>query len=372
MHPTHGRNLFDLGLLIARVPSVTLKPVMRDLHTVVRDPVLAKMKRFTENDLFYEKGKLLTDPVDVVWRWGELLKNAIGTLTADPRFLGDKVPYPSGLAVFRPSGEGADGRLEEVARRLVALFDREESNPTLGFSSALPGQYSGGKILLGYSKRKLPEGQLGYSNTFADNVAFLRDDVLSGYLVGVAKGIADCLGIQYDRIPDWAVLIAGYNTRTHLVFSAKDNGFHIHTDGCRDFGNYPGVVANMTICPRRPDGKEAIKYFDLANILGKQEILRLALKSGDVTFLSGEPRFSWGHGVSNVETEQTHITLAFKLGYEELRAPYIRVLEEPSLRWDREVYVIHMDDALREFDVRESMGGLRLNASATEFVPGQQ
>lgn len=368
VHPEHARNLFQLGRLIERVRPISLRPVERDLY-VVNDPAAAKS---IPKDILYRRdGVQLTDPVEIVWHWGDLFKRTFGTLTADPVFRGKAAPYPDGLAIFRPSEEGAEGNLERVAKHLSALFAREQACPTLGFSGSFTPPSSGGKVLLGYSKRKLPEGKLGYSNTFADNVAFLRDDLLSEYLVGVAKGIADSLGIAYGRIPDWTVLIAGYNTRANVTFSAKDNGFNFHTDGCRDFGDYPGVVANMTICLPRADGKESTKYFDLVDILDSQTVVRLELKTGDIAILSGEPRVSYGHGVPNVPKEQTHFTLAFKFPYEKLGAPYTQVLEKPSLPWAREVYVVKMYDALRELDrARESSPSHpRLDPSAAAFVP---
>jgi hypothetical protein len=351
MHPMDRRNTENLLRLLEKTEAMDLLFVERKAYEVINDP--QAKRTINQGDLFKEKDRngriiTLTKPDDIVWHWGEMAKKTWKVLTVTPNNRGKEVELPLGTAVLRPSDKGLE-LYRKVAPLLKKLFFDELANPSTGFYFPQKhGAPRGGKILLGYGKpgEKIP-GEKYYDPTMANNLSYMPT-LVKEFIVSLAKGLADILGVPYSRIAGWKILLVGYMGYDLTVsVTATDTGFHFHIDGIKDFGVYPGVVANMAISCF-DNAVDYIKYFDLATVYGLQTgVKRLELHQGDICVISGPARRDEGHSVPN--QPDPNITIAFKLPFEDLSEcphDYIEVESNPSVDCGRPTYLINAKKAL--------------------------
>ena len=260
------------------------------------------------------------DPTEILWLMGDEAKETFGTTDTQTSRIGKQIPIdqlPGGLGVLsvdkREMNEEQINELHRMEDRaafaLQELFTQEDQNPSTGLTF-MPMKKRG-KNILGFNKSKGPAGYKGsvtfgrnYSPTIADVFSYLPPD-LAEYLMSYLKGIAEYIGCPYDCIPEWVLILLQYIR----------GGFPFHVDGVADFNNHAGIIANIAMGSYGERRLSNPKYFDLVKLLPDTEgpqAFRMTHDQFDCTYMSGESRVLWGHGIPIVPRIQQ--TAGIKMG----------------------------------------------------------
>ena len=244
-------------------------------------------------------------PTEILWLLGDEAKEKKGMTDTQTSRVGKQVPVaqlPGGLGVLTVDKRGMSEeqknehhRMEDrAALALQALFAQEDLNPSTGLTF-MPLKRKG-KNILGFNKSKGPAGYKGpnkygrnFSPTIADIFSYLPAD-LAEYLMSYLKGLAEYIGCQYDCIPEWVLILLQY------IF----DGFPFHTDGVADFNHYAGIIANIAMGFFGNERLSHPKHFDLVKLIPDTEgpqAIRITHDQFDCTYMSGESRVLWGHGI---------------------------------------------------------------------------
>lgn len=348
LHPYHAENLEDMFHLLnndATLPAAKFKvekPICRVVNVDRKHPFAPKLIDREEFVWEMVDGKLTqkTNPSDIVWLRGDKAKS-LRVLDTRHSSMGKEFYLPKGAGSLRLDDDML-AKVPEVTRNLRAIFDRErllEKNTgrgTEGLSFPCPKAKNPKKILA-YSKGADKITKTKHTKvTIADLMSYL-DETSRNFIVRWVKGIARFLGIKDNsRILAWTLIIIDYLPGCDFVW---------HIDGTKDFGTYPGFVANLAL------GEHGTrKYFDLVDMFGGETgvmtPVRQTLQPGDTSVLSGPARTENAHCVPRHPDRQT--TLALKIPFEDLDSPdapeYI-VSDRPAefVRCDPELKDIQAD-----------------------------
>ena len=265
------------------------------------------------------------------WVNGELKK--LFTHVQDPVY--ETIRLPRGVHVYESPAEVRD-HIQQATKEMVQLFHEEEAPNSLheAWLNYTANNPDARKILLFYA----PTGE--QSPDFYTILVQLerRFPVLAHVVKVYALSFAKLLGVDQET--------AFEKLHFTIVQYAPNADFRMHIDGAgNSMGNSAGPIFTVSLgkskAIKRQDGSDALKagekILDFLPVLTEYRLdpVRLIIKQGDITVLSGSSRLEYAHAIPEGNPNWMY-TMAFKFEHVETAKNHTPVSYNRVL--DTEIY----------------------------------